>query len=434
MMEVFAGFLEHTDHYLGELIEFLKELGEYDNTLIMLISDNGSSAEGGPTGSVNECRFFNNVADTVEDGLAHIDEIGGPTRLQPLPLGLDECRQHAVSAMETRNVPRRDDRSVHRELAGGYHGPRRNAGRSTRTSSTWCPPCSTRSGSSRPARSPGVTQSPIEGVSFRHTFDDAAAATQSHHPVLRDARTPLDLSRRLARRMPLAGNVVHRVRAQVRGCHHRRHAQRTRRNGWELYHVAEDSAETTNLAAEERARLIAMIGMWYTEAGRYNVLPIDSRATARIAEERPQIAASRDRYVLYPGTQSIPAAAAPKILNRPYSISAEVDTADGAEGVLLSMGGNDGGITFYVQGGLLCFAHNYVAKDIFYVKSRRPVPAGRHFLSMEFAADRRARCQERQRNSGPGEPVRRRLRGRPRGSARDHADPAGPGWGDARRR
>jgi arylsulfatase A-like enzyme len=71
MMEVFAGFLEHTDHYVGELIQFLKDMGEYENknTLIMLISDNGASAEGGPTGSVNEVQFFNNVADTVEGGL-----------------------------------------------------------------------------------------------------------------------------------------------------------------------------------------------------------------------------------------------------------------------------------------------------------------------------------------------------------------------------
>ena len=65
MMEVFAGFLEHTDHHLGELIQFLKDLGEYDNTLIMLISDNGSSAEGGPAGSVNELRFSDSVEDTI---------------------------------------------------------------------------------------------------------------------------------------------------------------------------------------------------------------------------------------------------------------------------------------------------------------------------------------------------------------------------------
>ncbi len=156
--------------------------------------------------------------------------------------------------------------------------------------------------------------------------------------------------------------------------------------GWELYDLTADFAETTDLAAKEPGRLTAMIGMWYAEAGKYNVLPIDSRGLQRVREERPQIAANRDRYVLYPGTQSVPAGAAAKILNRPYSITAEVDIPKaGAEGVLLSMGGNDGGISFYVQGGKLCFVHNYVAVEIFHVKSRSDIPVGRHFLSMEFA-------------------------------------------------
>ena len=78
MMEVFAGFLEHTDHYIGELIAFLKEIGEYENTLIMVVSDNGASAEGGPTGSVNEGKFFNNVPDDLKQNLAAIDDLGGP--------------------------------------------------------------------------------------------------------------------------------------------------------------------------------------------------------------------------------------------------------------------------------------------------------------------------------------------------------------------
>jgi arylsulfatase len=155
--------------------------------------------------------------------------------------------------------------------------------------------------------------------------------------------------------------------------------------GWELYNLTEDFAETNNLAGKEKARLIAMIGMWYNEAGKYNVLPIDARGLQRVREERPQIAVDRNRYVLYPNTQSIPAGAAPKILNRPYSITAEVDIPrKGAEGVLLSFGGNDGGISFYVQGGKLCFVHNYVAVELFHVKSKAAVPAGHHFLSMEF--------------------------------------------------
>ena len=196
----------------------------------------------------------------------------------------------------------------------------------------------------------GVTQSPIEGVSFRHTFADAVAPTRrttqyfemlGHRSIYHDGWRAV---------CPWPGTSFAESGRKFGDVITAEMLTELDATGWELYHVDEDYAETTNLADRERARLIAMIGMWYTEAGRYNVLPIDSRATARIAEERPQIAQSRDRYVLYPGTQSIPAAAAPKILNRPYSISAEVDAPEGAEGVLLSMGGNDGGITLLRSG------------------------------------------------------------------------------------
>jgi arylsulfatase A-like enzyme len=85
MMEVFAGFLEHTDHYIGELIAFLKEIGEYENTLIMVVSDNGASAEGGPNGSVNEGKFFNNVPDDLQQNLAAVDDLGGPKYFNHYP-------------------------------------------------------------------------------------------------------------------------------------------------------------------------------------------------------------------------------------------------------------------------------------------------------------------------------------------------------------
>jgi arylsulfatase len=383
MMEVFAGFLEHTDHYLGELIGFLKEMGEYDNTLIMLISDNGSSAEGGPTGSVNECRFFNNVADTVEDGLAHIDEIGGPTVFNHFAWGWT----HAG------NTPfRRWKRETYR---GGSTDPfimcwprgikaRGEVRMQYAHIIDMVPTALDALGIEPPSAIAGVTQSPMEGVSFSHTFEEATAESRhvtqyfemlGHRSLYHDGWRAV---------CPWPGTSFAESDHKFGDVITADMLTELDATGWELYHVAEDFAETKNLATDERARLIAMIGMWYTEAGRYNVLPIDSRATARIAEERPHIAVGRNRYVLYPGTQSITAASAPKILNRPYSITAEVDAPDGAEGVLLSMGGNDGGIAFYVQGGLLCFAHNYVAKDIYYVKSETVVPAGRHFLSMEF--------------------------------------------------
>ena len=289
MMEVFAGFLEHTDHYLGELIEFLKDLGEYDNTLIMLISDNGSSAEGGPTGSVNECRFFNNVADTVEDGLAHIDEIGGPTVFNHFAWGWT----HAG------NTPfRRWKRETYR---GGTSDPfivcwpaGIKARGEIRTQYAhiidMVPTVLDALGIEPPSAIGGVTQSPIEGVSFRHTFDDAGAATHhitqyfemlGHRSIYHDGWRAV---------CPWPGTSFTESGHKFGDVITADMLNELDANGWELYHVAEDPAETTNLAAEERARLIAMIAMWYTEAGRYNVLPIDSRGIARIAEERPQIA------------------------------------------------------------------------------------------------------------------------------------------------
>jgi hypothetical protein len=157
-------------------------------------------------------------------------------------------------------------------------------------------------------------------------------------------------------------------------------------HGWELYHVAEDPAETKNLANEQRDRLIAMIGMWYVEAGKYNVLPIDSRGTARFADRRPQVAPDRKRYVYYPGTQTVPPNAAPYLVNVAHSISVEADVPQGgAEGVLFSMGGVDGGFSFYVKDGKLIYGYNYVAEKWFKVASDAAIPEGHHIFSFEFA-------------------------------------------------
>ncbi|MDF2901790.1 MAG: arylsulfatase family protein, partial [Phenylobacterium sp.] len=155
--------------------------------------------------------------------------------------------------------------------------------------------------------------------------------------------------------------------------------------GWELYNLKEDFAETNDLADKERDRLIAMIGMWYVEAGKYNVLPIDSRGTARFAEERPQIAVDRSKYVYYPGTQAVPSFAAPRLLNRAHMVSVDASVPKaGAEGVLLSMGGVDGGFAFYIQDGKLTYGYNYVADQRFTVQADSAVPEGEHVLSFEF--------------------------------------------------
>jgi arylsulfatase len=154
---------------------------------------------------------------------------------------------------------------------------------------------------------------------------------------------------------------------------------------WELYHVNQDYAENHNLAAENRAKLIEMIATWYVEAGKYNVLPVDSRGVTRLADERPQIAVARTSYTYYPGTQMVPVNAGPTVLNRPHSITADVEIAKGgAEGALLSAGDVQGGFSFYVQDGKLHYVYNYVGSNFYHVESDVPVPQGRHKLRFEF--------------------------------------------------
>ena len=125
--------------------------------------------------------------------------------------------------------------------------------------------------------------------------------------------------------------------------------------------------------------------MWYVEAGKYKVMPIDSRGTQRLAEDRPQIAVGRKQYIYYPGTQSVPGNAAPHLVNVPHSVLVHANVPQGgADGVLFSMGGVDGGFVFYVQDGRLTYGYNYVADQRFKVQSDRPLPEGDHIFSFEF--------------------------------------------------
>jgi len=131
--------------------------------------------------------------------------------------------------------------------------------------------------------------------------------------------------------------------------------------------------------------VINLIATWYVEAGKYKVLPIDGSFLQRVMQERPQLAKDRTRYVYFQDTQTVPLFAAVRVLNRPHSITADVEIPrGGAEGVLLCQGTGAGGYTFYVKDGKLMYAHNYVSRAIYQVESVEPVPEGRHQLRFEF--------------------------------------------------
>ncbi|MBD2682842.1 MULTISPECIES: arylsulfatase [Nostoc] len=384
MMEVFAGFLTHTDYHIGRLLDFLKTIGEFDNTLIMVISDNGASSEGGPTGSVNENLFFNNVPESLEENLKALDKLGSP----------ETFNHYAWGWTWAGNTPfRRWKRETYR---GGISDPLIvhwtqgiKAKGEIRTQYAHAidlvptvldlleiePPTTIR----------GVTQSPIEGVSFAHTFNDTDAPTKhltqyfemmGHRSLYHDgwrAVCPWPGPSFTEADQFFGAPISAETLTQL-DTHH-----------WELYHVAQDFAENHNIATDNRPKLIEMIATWYVEAGKYNVLPVDGRGVQRFAQERPQIAINRSHYTYYPDTQAIPANCAVKLLNRSHSITADVEIPrGGAQGVLLAHGGNDSGYSFYVKDAKLHWVHNYVGRSLYHIESFSLISQGRHQLRFEF--------------------------------------------------
>jgi arylsulfatase len=384
MMEVFAGFLTHADYHIGRLIEFLKKLGELDNTMIMVLSDNGASSEGGPQGMVNEALFFNNVPGSLEENLAAIDKLGGP----------EICNHYPWGWTWAGDTPfRRWKRETYR---GGVSDPfivhwpkgieaKGEVRKQYAHAIDMAPTVLEAAGIEASTSIRGVTQSPIEGLSFAHTFDNAQAPTRhltqyfemmGHRSIYHDGWRAV---------CPWPGTSFAEAGKFFGAPIDKDKLTELDATAWELYHVAEDFAENHNVARQNGAKLIEMIAMWYVEAGKYKVMPIDSRGTLRFADERPKIAVDRTSYVFYPHTQGVPTNATANILNRPHSITADVEIpGDGAEGVLLSQGGSDGGYSLYVQNGKLRYAYNYVGRNLYYVESVEAVPAGRHKLRFEF--------------------------------------------------
>jgi arylsulfatase A-like enzyme len=387
MMEVYAGFVSHADHHFGRILDTLEQIGELDNTLIMVISDNGASAEGGVSGSFNEMLFFNQVPESFDENLAKIDELGGPKSYNHYPWGWTWAG----------NTPfRRWKRETYR---GGATDPfilSWPAGMAARGevrtqyahAIDMVPTVLDALGVEAPAAIRGVEQSPIEGASFAHTFDAADAATK--HPTqyfeMFGHRSLYDDGWRAVCPWPapnfteaaqLGRNLGDPITPEV--------LEQLDREGWELYDIAHDPTESRDVAAEHPDRLRELIALWWEEAEKYKVLPLDGSLQARLQTERPQTSKPRQRFVYYPGGSVVPAFAAPPVFNRPYSIEADVEIANGdATGVLVAQGGDAGGYAMFVDGGHLRYVYNYVGRDQFELESPDVLPEGRHALRYEF--------------------------------------------------
>ncbi|MGH8984305.1 MAG: arylsulfatase [Acidimicrobiia bacterium] len=367
--ECFAGFLSHADHHIGRVLDFLAETGDLDNTLVMVLSDNGASSEGGPTGSVNDARPWNLASRDVDEAIACIDELGGPRLHNNYPWGWTVAG----------NTPfRRWKREVHE---GGVADPLIVSWPARITDAgevrhqyvhavDLLPTVLDAVGVEAPAEIAGVTQSAIDGVSFAATFTDARA------PAGRETQYYEMLGCR---------SIYHRGWKAVV---YRAIADRSVAwddDPWELYHLDDDPTECHDLAAERPDVLRELVERWWIEAARNNVLPLDSAPFDNLfGEDRPRHPPRR-RYTYYPHGGPVTEEAAVNVRNRSHTIAAEVSVpAGGAEGILLAQGSILGGYALFVRDGRLHYVHNFVGLEVHRVSSTVEMPTGDHVLAVRF--------------------------------------------------
>lgn len=360
--EVYAGFLDHTDAQIGRLTAWLKARGMFDNTLIMLLSDNGASAEGGPFGDINLRRYIQFHEETFAEKLAAIDELGGDRHWNAYPAGWGHAGNTPLKwfKMQTHGGGVRDPLIVHwpaRIPVGGE------------ISHQFChcadiaPTILEACGVDAPEVLNGIEQMPIQGTSLAYTFDQADAP-----------------GRKRVQYFELMGN---------RGIWADGWKAVTRHfqgddydfDRWELYHLDTDFSESNDLAAVYPDRVRDLVALWWEEAERNKVLPLDDRNRERVL--LTYWGAARTRWRFEQGMNRVSGYAAPSVSNRSYRIVADVDLAADSQGVILSVGGQAGGYVLFIQNGRL--VHEYVGPDRRWVlESETSLPVGRHQLAFEF--------------------------------------------------
>jgi arylsulfatase len=376
-MECFAAFLSYTDDQIARVLAFLAQTGDHDNTLIIAVSDNGASAEGGPRGSINDARMWNGAPAGPRELHARIDELGGPSVHNNYPWGWTMAG----------NTPfKRWKREVHEGGVAdpciirwpGRVGDRGTVRRQFAHAVDVFPTILELTGIDVPAEVDGVAQSRVDGTSFAYLVDDAAAperhTTQyfemlssrgiyhdgwkavTFHPLGRMYDDGLDPD------APFDADV------------------------WELYHVAEDLSETRDLANDEPELLQKLIDLWWEEARTNDVLPLDNRPLAALMNPRPTARAHRTQYTYYPFGAPVPEAVAVNVRNRTHVIRAQVDVPDGvtANGIVLAFGSVLGGFAFYLRDGCLRYVHNLYGKRRDVIGSDMVLSPGPHEIAFEF--------------------------------------------------
>lgn len=373
MAEVYAGFSEYTDAQIGRVVDYLKETGQYENTIIIYAADNGASGEGTPNGSVNENKFFNGYPDDLEENMKYLDALGSPDTYNHFPTGwaaafsapfkmFKRYAQYAGGTADPLVISWPNGISARGEIRHQYHH-----------SVDIVPTLLELTGTEMPAINHGVEQYPLSGVSMAYTFDaEPDAPTQKqiqYYSMLGTRGIWKEGWKAVAVHAPLTGhgNFDEDV--------------------WELYHVDEDRSESNNLADEHPEKLQELVTAWFEEAASNNVLPLDDRSAIEVLTiERPTSEPPRDTYIYYPNSAPVPEGVAVNIRGRNYKILANVEITDAdASGVLFAHGSRFGGHSLFIKDRKLYYVYNFLGirpEQVF--ESNVELEPGRYTLGMEF--------------------------------------------------
>jgi arylsulfatase A-like enzyme len=380
-MEVYAGFLEHTDHHVGRLVDALEDLGILDETLVYyIIGDNGASAEGTPNGCFNELVVLNGAfeLETTEFMVSKINDFGTPAAYN----------HYAVGWAHAMDTPYQWTKQVASHWGGTRNGtivhwPNGIKAKGEVRSQFHhvidvAPTVLDAAGLPEPKTVNGVGQKPIEGLSMRYAFDDPSSA-----------------ERRKTQYFEMFCN---------RGVYHEGWAAVTRHSTpwvmtelppladdtWELYDTNTDWSQAHDLAAEMPEKLEELKALFMEEARKYNVLPLDDRRVERFNSDlagRPTLIRGKSQ-LLFGGMGRLMENVVLNIKNKSHSVTAELRVPEGgAEGVIIAQGGGFAGWSLYVKNGKPKYCYNLFGLNRFYVEGTTEIPAGSHQVRMEFAYD-----------------------------------------------
>jgi arylsulfatase len=361
LQETYAGFLTHTDEQIGRFIDNLRSVGELDNTMIVFLSDNGASAMGKGTGSINHTLAYNDLPESIDDIVENIDKFGSEQTKVEFPAGWAQVSNTPFKLYKSTMY----EAGVKTPMIVYYPNAIKEKG-GVRDQyvhvSDITPTVYDLAGIEVPEEIRGVEQMPLHGKSFADTFNNSKAKGKKTQYYENNGQRAIfhDGWKAIAR--------------HTKG-------QPYENDAWELYHLAEDATESKNLAAEYPDKLKELQQLWDKEAKKYDVLPMTDIMGDGFLAIPSDSNRARNTFTFYPGMSLLPEGATPFIINRSYTITVPIKREQTDEGVLLALGNYESGYTLYIKDNKLVYEYN-VGTKVYKIESDAPV--GNSTIRFEF--------------------------------------------------